>query len=77
MNRVVLAYTGAADTSAGIGWLKEAHGAEVVATLDAAPKADLPALVAGWLDASDASVRFALLKLITGGLRVGVSAPER
>jgi len=30
--------------------------------------------VAGWLDASDASVRFALLKLITGGLRVGVSA---
>ena len=33
-----------------------------------------PRIVAGWLDASDASVRFALLKLITGGLRVGVSA---
>ncbi len=38
------------------------------------PKAALPDLVAGWLDACDASVRLALLKLITGGLRVGVSA---
>ncbi len=47
---------------------------EVVRTLDATPKAELPAVVAGWLDASDASVRFALLKLITGGLRVGASA---
>jgi DNA ligase 1 len=47
---------------------------EVVATLAGAAKADLPGIVAGWLDASDASVRFALLKLITGGLRVGVSA---
>jgi DNA ligase-1 len=48
--------------------------AEVVETLNATPKAELPSVVAGWLDASDASVRFALLKLITGGLRVGVSA---
>src|SRR5947207_6756268 len=48
--------------------------AEVVATLQATPKAELPAIVAGWLDASTPSVRFALLKLITGGLRVGVSA---
>ena len=47
---------------------------EVVATLGSAGKADLPRIVAGWLDASDASVRLALLKLITGGLRVGVSA---
>ena len=46
---------------------------EVVATLGTAPKGELPRIVAGWLDASDASVRFALLKLITGGLRVGVS----
>jgi DNA ligase-1 len=30
--------------------------------------------VAAWLDASDASVRLAILKLITGGLRVGASA---
>jgi DNA ligase-1 len=47
---------------------------QVVHTLATAPKAELPAIVAGWLDASDASVRFAILKLITGGLRVGASA---
>ncbi len=48
--------------------------ADVVATLATEHKSDLPGIVAGWLDASDASVRLALLKLITGGLRVGVSA---
>ncbi len=48
--------------------------AEVVHTLQTAPKGALPGIVAGWLDASDPSVRFALLKLITGGLRVGVSS---
>src|SRR5438270_9545523 len=47
---------------------------QVVHTLDTAPKAELPGIVAGWLDASDASVRFAILKLITGRLRVGASA---
>ncbi len=48
--------------------------AEVVKTLATAPKADLPRIVASWLDSSDASTRLALLKLITGGLRVGASA---
>jgi DNA ligase-1 len=48
--------------------------AEVVETLETAPKAALPGLVAGWLDRADASTRLALLKLITGGLRVGASA---
>ncbi len=47
---------------------------EVIQTLIATPKADLPAIVASWLDASDASGRYALLKLITGSLRVGASA---
>src|ERR1700729_1948811 len=47
---------------------------EVVETLATAAKSDLPGLVAGWLDCSDASARLALLKLITGGLRVGASA---
>ena len=47
--------------------------AEVVETLATSAKAELPGIVARWLDASDASVRFALLKLITGALRVGVS----
>ncbi len=48
--------------------------AEVVAALETTPKADLPALIAGWLDTLDATGRFALIKLVTGGLRVGVSA---
>jgi ATP-dependent DNA ligase len=48
--------------------------AEVVETLETAPKAALPGLVAEWLDSADASTRLALLKLITGGLRVGASA---
>jgi DNA ligase-1 len=48
--------------------------AEVVAALETTPKAALPALVAGWLDSLPADARFALIKLVTGGLRVGVSA---
>lgn len=48
--------------------------AEVVQTLGEAPKTALPTIVARWLDSCDASTRLALLKLITGGLRVGVSA---
>jgi len=46
----------------------------VVETLATAKKADLRGIIAGWLDTLDASARLALLKLITGGLRVGVSA---
>ena len=48
--------------------------AEVVEALETAPKSALPGLVSGWLDACDASTRLALLKLITGALRVGASA---
>jgi ATP-dependent DNA ligase len=48
--------------------------ADVVEALETAPKSALPGIVAAWLDASDASVGLALLKLITGGLRVGASA---
>ncbi|MXQ13776.1 cisplatin damage response ATP-dependent DNA ligase [Microvirga makkahensis] len=47
---------------------------EVVETLATAGKSDLPAKVAGWLDALDETGRWALLKLITRELRVGVSA---
>ena len=47
---------------------------DVVKTLLGTSKAELPRVVAGWLDASDASTRYALLKLITGSLRVGASA---
>ncbi|WP_240790934.1 cisplatin damage response ATP-dependent DNA ligase [Roseomonas sp. AR75] len=48
--------------------------AEVVECMEVTPKAELPAMIAGWLDTLDANGRFALIKLVTGGLRVGVSA---
>lgn len=48
--------------------------AEVIETLETAPKSDLPAIITGWLNALDSGARLALIKLITGGLRVGASA---
>jgi ATP-dependent DNA ligase len=47
---------------------------EVAEALELTPKAELPELIAGWLDALDAGGRLALIKLVTGGLRVGASA---
>ncbi len=47
---------------------------EVVERLRSAGRSEVPRLLAAWLDALDATGRWALLKLITGGLRVGVSA---
>jgi DNA ligase 1 len=47
---------------------------DIVSELAGAPKAALPALVGGWLDRLDENSRWALLKLITGSLRIGVSA---
>ena len=46
----------------------------VVDTLQAAHRQSAQALIEGWLDALDAQGRWALLKLLTGGLRVGLSA---
>ena len=43
-------------------------------TLSTLGKAQLPAQLARWLDALDETGRWALLKLVTGALRVGVSA---
>jgi DNA ligase-1 len=47
---------------------------EVVARLGAAARSERPALVAALFDAMGPSERFALVKLCSGGLRVGVSA---
>ncbi len=47
---------------------------EVVQTLAAASRAEAPGHVERWLDALDESGRWALLKVVTGGLRIGVSA---
>ena len=46
----------------------------IVTALKQASKAAVPGLVAGWLDGLDATERWALLKVLTGGLRIGVSA---
>jgi DNA ligase-1 len=45
----------------------------VVETLSTLGKAELPARLARWLDALDETGRWALIKLVTGGLRIGVS----
>jgi DNA ligase-1 len=47
---------------------------EVVEGLRNTSRAEVPRLIEGWLDALDADGRWALLKLVTGGLRVGLSA---
>ena len=47
---------------------------DVVTTLNTLGKAELPSQLARWLDALDETGRWALLKLVTGALRVGVSA---
>jgi len=46
----------------------------VVTTLASLGKTELPAQLAAWLDALDETGRWALLKLVTGALRIGVSA---
>ncbi|UYO45225.1 ATP-dependent DNA ligase [Rhodopseudomonas palustris] len=47
---------------------------EIVTTLHSLGKAELPAQLARWLDELDETGRWALLKLVTGSLRIGVSA---
>src|SRR5438552_16262649 len=47
---------------------------EVVTTLRTLGKAELPAQLARWLDELDETGRWALLKLLTGAMRIGISA---
>lgn len=42
--------------------------------IEATPKTKIPSLISGWLDAAGPNERWAMIKLVTGGLRVGVSA---
>jgi DNA ligase 1 len=70
---VALVWPASAKASAG----EPAHEpelSEVVDTLRGALRRDVQGLLETWLDALDADGRWALLKLLTGGLRVGVSA---
>jgi len=53
---------------------REPDLSEVIDALRSASRREVPQLIERWLDALDADGRWALLKLMTGGLRVGVSA---
>ena len=72
-------YVGDLSETVALIWPARAHDgaapslAEVVTGLRDASKTDVAALLAGWLDSLDETGRWALLKLITGGLRIGVS----
>jgi DNA ligase-1 len=58
----------------GEGLQSEISLTNVIETLSTLGKAELPARLARWLDRLDETGRWALIKLVTGGLRVGVSA---
>ncbi|MGH6889428.1 MAG: cisplatin damage response ATP-dependent DNA ligase [Rhizomicrobium sp.] len=74
-------YVGDLAETAALVWPRRAIGgtpepelSEVVDTLQGALRKDVQRLLETWLDALDSDGRWALLKLLTGGLRVGVSA---
>ncbi len=53
---------------------REPQFSEVVDDLRGATRAEVQRLIEGWLDALQPTGRWALLKLMTGGLRVGLTA---
>jgi DNA ligase-1 len=73
-------YVGDLAETIALVWPARAHGEavpplhDVVETLQRASRLEGPRLVEAWLDRLDSSGRHALLKLVTGGLRVGVTA---
>lgn len=74
-------YVGDMSETVALMWPAE-HGineppptlSDVVEALGTTGKAQMPALITRWLDTLDETGRWALLKLITGGLRIGVSS---
>lgn len=69
-----LAETAALVWPARPGANREPELSEVIDALAGAGRAEVQRLIEGWLDALEPAGRWALLKLMTGGLRVGVSA---
>ena len=63
-----------APSASGGGKSEELSLTAVIETLSTLGKAQLPKQLARWLDALDETGRWALIKLVTGGLRIGVSA---
>jgi len=53
---------------------REPELSEIVEALRIASRSEIRPLLEGWLDALEPKARWALLKLMTGGLRVGLSA---
>jgi DNA ligase-1 len=68
-----LAETAALIWPARPGANREPDLSEVVETLRTSARAEVPDILERWLDALDADGRWALLKLLTGELRVGLS----
>ncbi len=73
-------YVGDLAETASLIWPAQ-HGAnraptltEVVETLEQTNRQAAPAVVERWFDALDAPDRWALIKLVTGGLRIGVAS---
>ncbi|HMK80124.1 MAG TPA: cisplatin damage response ATP-dependent DNA ligase [Xanthobacteraceae bacterium] len=69
---VALMWPSSLPVSAGEG--KDPSLSQVVTTLASLGKSELPRQLERWLDALDETGRWALLKLVTGALRIGVSA---
>jgi len=69
---VALMWPGKNSSPAG-GEVQEISLTAVIETLATLGKAQLPQQLARWLDALDETGRWALIKLVTGGLRIGVS----
>ena len=69
-----LAETAALIWPAARGANREPELSEVIDALRSVSRREVPQLIEKWLDALDADGRWALIKLMTGGLRVGVSA---
>jgi len=73
-------YVGDTAETIALIWPAKTEGEEpprlatIVETVQSALAMEVPSLLAGWLDRLDATGRWALLKLLTGALRVGVSA---
>jgi DNA ligase-1 len=72
-------YVGDLAETVSLIWPDTAPGAaprlsEVVDALHETTKTEMPTRVTAWMDVCEPSERLALLKLITGGLRVGASA---
>ena len=73
-------YVGDLAETCALLWPESAGGGpaprlcEIVETLQRTSKAETPRRIAAWLDRLDATGRYGFLKLLTGGMRVGVSA---